>query len=1046
MRRGTTMTMWRRAVACVALAWAGAAMAAPPGIEAEVEEDGFELQFARAMAVIENAPVREVTLSPTLPMVCTWADDHALECRLEGDRTLPPASRIEIRIAPGLQHADGTPLGSLRWTEETARPALSAGIVAWTNGVPAIRIRPDAPTTVDAVRRVLELRAEGRVWRALAVTVSSMEDDGTPAAFAVSLPADLPADAVVALYARAGLVSTAGPLPSTEEDELLTFRHAEPFALRRASCLSRTPGAGEDRDARDGVALRCVAGEVVQLAFSATLDERGRKAFAAGLPPSVRVVGWRDHDPDGRKPGDPQSAPGSVALLRFDAPNAEVAFALMGALQAEDGRTLAAPVAVSIRNGDPRPALVAPGRLTLLGDPDAPLVATVNAPALDIDETRLARDAASTRFRLRSSRGSAAAYASPGARDTLAADGWVRWRSRTGPAASLEFSAPVFDLSAQVSPEAVLAWALDWDTSRPVAGAQVELLQLSADGATQVVARARIGNDGLATLPLLASFVLPDRKPGDTPPTWLLRATAGTRRAVLPLSDLGSPSASVLRQRERRLFAVTDRPLYRAGDTVRFRAWLRERQGGRLRAPEAPVPIELVLVPRDDHRPIARTTATPDAEGAVSGEIVLPSQTVDGDYCLTMADRIDSAPQACVFVGTFRAQDLWIDTTLDTPLLRDGNPLRLQVAAGYWSGGPAAGVPLSDVRLRATPASPAEAYPAFAAFAFGDASDLHGPPALREPAEVPRVLDAEGKAHVGGVRARRRAPAAAVRADRGQRAGGARGPRAGVGPHRRSVVRTPGPLRRPEAAARMVRRGHAAARRGGGDRRRGPSAARRGGRGARRATRSRRCDAARIRRALRAGRRPCDGLRPAAQARRRLPLHRAQRRCRTGDDRTLRLECDRCVAAGIAPGPAGHRRSPGTRRRPGAPARAAAVCACGCVGGAVRRRRGARQPRAAAVGSGHHAPAADACRRPQSRRSEPARARTPSRDHRPPRPARAAECADADGDRRRAAPGRDDAVAHAGRPSGARGAGRAGAAAAAQHRPHAAHGGGGRVR
>ena len=742
------MAMWMRWAACAALAWAGVAGASPPGIEVELEEDSFELQFDRAMAVLGNAPVPEVTLSPAMPMTCTWTDDHALGCMLDDDRTLPPASRIEIRIAPGLQHADGTPLGSLRWNEETARPALSAVIVAWTNGVPAIRIRSNAPTTLDAVRRVLELRAGDRVWRDLAVTVSSVEDDGTPAAFAVSLPADLPADAVVALYARAGLVSTAGPLPSTEEDELLTFRHAEPFSLRRASCLSRVRDGGEDRDARDGVALHCVAGEDVQLAFSATLDERGRKAFAAGLPPSVRVVGWRDHDPDGGKPGDPQNAPGSVALLRFDVPNAEAAFALTGALQAEDGRTLATPVAVSIRNGDPRPALVAPGRRTLLGDPGVPLVATVNAPAVDIDETRLARDVASTRFRLRSSRGSAAAYASPGARATLAADGWVRWRSRTAPGASLEFSTPAFDLSAQVSPEAVLAWALDWDTSRPVAGAQVELLQLSVDGATRVVARARIGEDGLATLPLPASLLLPDRKPGDTPPTWLLRATAGTRRAVLPLSDLDSPSASALRQRARRLFAVTDRPLYRAGDTVRFRAWLRERRGGRLQAPEARVPVELALVPRDDHRPIARMTATPDAEGAVDGEIVLPSQTVDGDYCLTIADRIDDAPQACVFVGTFRAQDLWIDTALDTPLLRDGDPLRLQVAAGYWSGGPAAGVPLSDVRLRATPASPAEAYPAFAAFAFGDASDLRRPPALREPVAAPRVLDAGGKARV----------------------------------------------------------------------------------------------------------------------------------------------------------------------------------------------------------------------------------------------------------------------------------------------------------
>ena len=40
-----------RWAACAALAWTGVAGASPPGIEVELEEDGFELQFERAMAV-----------------------------------------------------------------------------------------------------------------------------------------------------------------------------------------------------------------------------------------------------------------------------------------------------------------------------------------------------------------------------------------------------------------------------------------------------------------------------------------------------------------------------------------------------------------------------------------------------------------------------------------------------------------------------------------------------------------------------------------------------------------------------------------------------------------------------------------------------------------------------------------------------------------------------------------------------------------------------------------------------------------------------------
>lgn len=743
------MTMWMRWVACVALAWAGAAMAAPPGIDVELEDDGFELQFERAMAVLDNAPVREVTLSPAMPMTCTWTDDHALGCMLDGDRTLPPASRMEIRIARGLRHADGTPLGALRWTVETPRPALSAWITGWTNGVPAIRLQSNAPTTVDAVRRVLELRADGRVWRDLAVTATSMEDDGTPAAFAISLPADLPADAVVTLHARAGLVSTAGPLPSTEERTLLTFRHAEAFAIRRASCPSRVRDAGEDRDPRDGIALACVAGEDVRLSFSAQLDDAGKRAFAAMLPKAVRVVGWQDMEYDSVGPKEPQAKPGSAVILRADAPDTDIAFVIGEALLARDGAAFARPVTVSIRNGDPLPALVADGSRMLLARPGNAIVALVNAPALDIVETRLDDRAAHNRFGLPATRDRKAVYSSTTARASLAKDGWVRWRPQTGRDTMVDFAAPAFDLNAQVSPDVVLAWAVDWRTSRPMAGAQVELLQMSEDGATQVIARGRIGADGLASLRLPATFVPPERKPGATPPTWVLRATAGARRAVLPLGDIGV-SVIGLGQRtlEDRVFAVTDRPLYRAGDRVRFRGWLREPRGGRLLAPAVPKAFELGLVPSGDVRPIARVTVTPDAEGAFTGEFVLPSQIVDGEYCLLQADARLADRQACVFVGTFRSQDLWIDTASETPLLRPGDPLRLRVVAGYWSGGAAAGVPVSDVRLRAMPASPAEAYPAFVAYTFAREETWPEVRAADDAARARKALDAEGKAQV----------------------------------------------------------------------------------------------------------------------------------------------------------------------------------------------------------------------------------------------------------------------------------------------------------
>lgn len=744
------MTMWKRSAACAWLAWAGLASAATTGVEAEMSARSLTLDFEQAMAIFDNAPVRAVSVSPAVPMTCTWADDHTLDCAADRGHAFPQATGFEIRIAPGLHRADGAALGGIRLQAETDRPSLDARIVDWTDGRPVLRIEPDLPTTADAIARVLELRAGDRVWGAL--DVAALPPPTSPweqPAFRVALPPDLPSDTVVALHMRAGLVSTAGPLPSITERTLLRFHNDEAFAIRRADCTARKPDDGEDRDPTDGLALRCVAGGDLRLSFSATPDAAGKAAFAARLPSSVRVVGW--DAPDRRWWGRDalQSAPGAAVRLRAGAVNTDIAFNVDATLHDAAGRALARPVAIRIRNGAALPAITAVGRQTLFGDPDRALVATTNAPALAIGETRLGLTGDGARFRLPATRDGARAFTSKGARTTLAEHGWVRWRAQPAANATLDFAAPAFDLSAQVSRTEVLVWAVDWRDSRPVAGADVELVLVAADGDAQVHARARIGGDGLARLSLPPGFVLPKIAPSTPSPIWALRARAGGRLAVLPLDDVvGSGQRLGQPQRERRLFAVVDRPLYRAGDTLRFRAWLRERRGGRLVVPDDLTPFALQLRRPFDDRPMAEMVVSPDAEGAFAGALALPSQLPDDDYCLVPEDSDFKAESGCVFVGTFRAQDLWIDTETETSLLRDGDPLRLRIEAGYWSGGAAAGVAISEVKLRATRASPADAYPLFAGYVFTGDDRGAAAPGLRETARAWPALDADGKAGI----------------------------------------------------------------------------------------------------------------------------------------------------------------------------------------------------------------------------------------------------------------------------------------------------------
>ncbi|MCC7249674.1 MAG: hypothetical protein IT473_13715, partial [Lysobacter sp.] len=133
--------------------------------------------------------------------------------------------------------------------------------------------------------------------------------------------------------------------------------------------------------------------------------------------------------------------------------------------------------------------------------------------------------------------------------------------------------------------------------------------------------------------------------------------------------------------------------------------------------------------------------------------IALPAHLVDGDYCVrTASDNDDGAGSgACVFVGTFRAQDLWLEATTATPLLRADDTFRVDVEAGYWSGGGASGVGVQRIATQLFPESPVALYPQYAEYAFGveDSDDDSDSPVFvpyREPTFP--TLDAGGKTRI----------------------------------------------------------------------------------------------------------------------------------------------------------------------------------------------------------------------------------------------------------------------------------------------------------
>ncbi|HKN78909.1 MAG TPA: alpha-2-macroglobulin family protein, partial [Lysobacter sp.] len=741
MSKDTRMRAWGWGVvlSCVATG------AFAQKIDLDLSIYGFSLEFEQAIQAIDNARAeRLVRLAPAMPMVCEWESDTSLYCGF--DEEAPLATRYRVDLAAGLRTVDGKAIGARTLRGETARPWLRPISTEWKEGRPVIRLASDHKLSTEAITAALRLEIDGKP-----ATVALKKTPSND--FDLVLPPVAP-NALVKVSVVPGLRSQDGPLTGEQDEPLALLRVDEPFAVRNAVCAGmQSPlaaPAAEGRIALDG----CVPGEPIRVQFSRALDAASRTAWIAQWPAGMRLLSsGTEHEWTTRgdaSKGVPGRAPGAWVEFTVDAANATQAFDIAG-LVAEGGAALAMPVSARISTVAHRPAFSAPKSLALLQDPRAPVAIARNTPASTFQVRSVdARDATET-IAVPAAGEAPVAIASDAARKALANGGLVELAvaGEKDTDARMTVAAPDFDVYAVIDQGSVLVWANEWSghagaTGAAIAGADAELLQRGADGALQVIATARTDNDGTALLRVPREFRSRRTNAG---PTWFVRVQNGKRsgaaRAVLPLAlpeyggllTSGEPTA--------RSWGVVDRPLYRAGETVQWRLWQREFANGDFRAPPAGQSVPMQLYDNLQYRQVLAWTATTDGSGALAGATRLPSQLPDGDYCIEPAAK--DGQGVCFFVGTFRAQDLWLQASTPDRVLRDGDTLAFDVEAGYYSGGVASGSSFEHVRGVLQPASIGDVYDAFSAYAF-DVDDhrewrLEGTESLR------LVADEAGRAH-----------------------------------------------------------------------------------------------------------------------------------------------------------------------------------------------------------------------------------------------------------------------------------------------------------
>jgi len=236
-----------------------------------------------------------------------------------------------------------------------------------------------------------------------------------------------------------------------------------------------------------------------------------------------------------------------------------------------------------------------------------------------------------------------------------------------------------FSVGAIGNPEELVAWAVSTDDGSPAEGVEVRLPSGGSVGIT--------GPDGLVRIPRGAApdSMLVARRDGETAmlPGLVDRYLAGT----FAERDEDFPGAL--------FFAVSDRGLYRPGDTVTGYGWIREHTQPPRR--EISVPSRTTEVLYRLHQPrggvVASGRVPLSASGAFRTDIPLPRTAASGSHRLEIVAMRgpDSIPawreNARVRVEEYRRAEFEVSGGMDPGPHIAGATIGAEIAGRYYDGG-----------------------------------------------------------------------------------------------------------------------------------------------------------------------------------------------------------------------------------------------------------------------------------------------------------------------------------------------------------------------
>ncbi len=220
------------------------------------------------------------------------------------------------------------------------------------------------------------------------------------------------------------------------------------------------------------------------------------------------------------------------------------------------------------------------------------------------------------------------------------------------------------------SPYRALAWVTDFKTGAVVSNAEI----LSFDKAGHQLSTVRTQSDGTAVFPL--SFKYSNQR------TVVRR---GDDLAGLQ-TDSGDPNGKL------RAHFQTDRPIYRPGQTVFYKAILRRTAGQGYKAVTSGDIKITFRDPKDN--PIEEIHVKPNAMGSIGGSFNIPQEGMTGPYTLVLKSGDDEAYQTFT-VAAYRKPEFKVEATPVAKRYLAGEHVKFVVQASYYFGAP---VPQAQVQ------------------------------------------------------------------------------------------------------------------------------------------------------------------------------------------------------------------------------------------------------------------------------------------------------------------------------------------------------------